>query len=204
MKNVKIFREGHIINISSGNCKMGRVFSFSLPAVVTCAKGVPCGKDCYACKFRESAKRCYRENLDAVKSLPTNVVINTISDYIHAKGVRLFRWNVSGDFASEGVFTPIYWRIACEVAKRCPGTLFLAFTKVFACFEQERPANFNLVASVWNDYAPEDGVDNKPSAHFCDGTRDMPSHAVECSGECETCMLCFGLRPGEAVYFVKH
>lgn len=204
MNNKKIdLGDGLFINISQGNSKMGRVFSFSMPAVVTCASGIPCAKTCYACKFYNNVKNCYRQNMQALDNVNVDRLADAIANYLNSKDVRLFRWNVSGDFARNGKFDHVYWSLACKVAKKCPGTLFLAFTKVFDCFKYKRPANFNLVASVWNDYRPKT-ISNKPTAHFCDGTREMPKHAVKCSGECETCMLCFGLRKGEAVYFEKH
>jgi hypothetical protein len=192
---------GHTITISEGNSKMGKVYSFSVSPVVTCAANVPCAKACYACKLCRiyaNVKSSYAANWDAVQNANMAELAAALVDVIKAKKVKLFRFNVSGDFKD-----PMYLRVALTVAAACPDTQFLAFTKVYTAFAADRPENFNLFASVWNDYAPAD-IDAVPSAHYCDGSRPMPADAVECGGNCEECGLCFNLKPGEKVFFKKH
>jgi hypothetical protein len=196
----------HTIVISEGNSKMGKVFSFSVTPVITCAEDVPCKKECYACKLCRiypSVRRSYADNLNAIHNAPADIVAAAIVDVIKRRGVKLFRFNVSGDFGRDGNFDRAYFAMACRIAAACPDTRFLAFTKVFDAFGMDRPANFNLVASVWNDYAPAD-IESIPTAHYCDGSRPMPAGAMECDGGCETCGKCFLLKRGEKVFFKKH
>lgn len=194
-------KSGRKITVSEGNSKMGKVYSFSVLPVVTCGENVPCRKDCYACKLCRiypGVKASYAANLDALNNESLVEIAAALVDVIQRKKVKLFRFNVSGDFRD-----PNYLRMALTVAAACPDTNFLAFTKIYTALEVRRPANFNLVASVWNDFAPAD-IESVPTAHYCDGSREMPAGAVECGGNCETCGKCFFLKAGEKVYFRKH
>ena len=149
---------GHEIVISEGNSKMGKVYSFSVSPVITCGANVPCKKECYACKLCRiypTVRNSYAMNLDAIRNAPGMEIVNAIVDVIKRRNVKLFRFNVSGDFGFNGELDGIYLAMACKVAELCPETRFLAFTKIYNAFNMERPANFNLVASVWNEYAPE-------------------------------------------------
>jgi hypothetical protein len=197
---------GHEIVISEGNSKMGKVYSFSVSPVITCGANVPCKKECYACKLCRiypTVRNSYAANLDALHNAPAHLIAAAIIDVIKRRGVKLFRFNVSGDFGFNGSFDKFYFDLACKIAKNCPETNFLAFTKIYDAFNMIRPANFNLVASVWNEYAPEN-IEDKPTAHYCDGSRAMPADAVKCGGDCEKCGKCFFLGRGEKVYFEKH
>lgn len=197
---------GHEIIVSTGNSKMGKVYSFSVSPVITCGANVPCKKDCYACKLCRiypTVRNSYAVNLDAINNAPADLIVSAIVDIIKRRNIKLFRFNVSGDFGLNGSFNKRYFDLACKVAANCPETHFLAFTKIYDAFEVERPANFNLVASVWNEYAPKN-IEDKPTAHYCDGSRPMPGDAVECGGNCEKCGKCFFLCRGEKVFFKKH
>lgn len=193
--------ESNAVSISEGNVKMGKVPSFSVLPGVTCPVGVPCLRDCYArkmCRRRDSTATAYRNNLNAVKNCSGKKIAEIISAYIRRKNVKFFRFNVSGDFNLPG-----YWEIAVKVAKSCPETKFLAFTKCYELQKRVRPENFTLVLSAWNEYNP--GKNPKCGvAYMNDGTSHIPDEAVPCTGKCAECFFCFLLRKGEAVVFKKH
>lgn len=216
---MKLTISGKTLSLSGKNIKMGNVVSLSITPAVYCHRGIPCRAGCYAvklCRLRPSVKTSYDNNGAALEALeeadPTGrETAAALADYINAANVKFFRWNVSGDFARGGLLWGWYFRLACQVARRCPDTKFLAFTKVYETLAvRRRPSNFALVASVWNEYSPETApympaeVPPYAAAHYNDGSRAMPEGAVECSGHCESCGRCFDLRPGEAVFFNKH
>lgn len=197
----KIYIGGNTINISRENTKMGKVSSFSLVPGLTCPAGVPCIKDCYACRMCRLYKdtlNTYRENTRAVLILPQERIVRALASYINGKNLKVFRWNVAGDF-----IIPKYWDIAVRVAEECPNTQFLAFTKVYATEKRYRPKNFALVLSVWQDYKPRKGT-TTPLAYYDDGTYPIPKEAKECSGKCDECFKCFYMKPGTSVVFKKH
>jgi hypothetical protein len=191
---------GYAINISTKNNKMGKVYSFSLLPIVTCAMGIPCYRNCYAVKLsrlRTTVRNSWKENTEAIRNLPPKEVIDTLVGYISWTRCRYFRWNVSGDFNIRN-----YWDITAAVAEQCPETKFLAFTKCYWTAEKPRPENYNLVLSVWKEYKPRKITTGL--AYYNDGTYPIPSNAKECLGNCEKCGKCFNLKAGEAVYFNKH
>ena len=62
-----------MVSISSGNSKMGKIPSVSLPAGETCRRDAGCFKKCYARRF--SARRpvvmsAYKNNLDILNKDP--------------------------------------------------------------------------------------------------------------------------------------
>jgi hypothetical protein len=199
---MRIFLEkGGSVYISERNTKMQAVWSFSVPPVLTCKKDVPCKSNCYAVKllrFRKNLNNSLQENFTALNCGDHQEIIEKLSGVINALQIPLFRFNVSGDFGIQG-----YFQLANEIAKRCPGTQFLAFTKYYNLSKFKRVANFNLVYSVWNEYKPAD-ISNIPTAHYNDGSRAMPKDAVRCNGNCADCLTCFFLKPGQKVYFDKH
>lgn len=206
---VKIEREE--LTISAGNTKMGKVASISRPPVATCSAGVPCSGNCYAaklCRIYKTVRDSYWSNESALAVLAeidpsADMTAAAIAAAIRGK-YQFFRWNVSGDFARGGRVWSWYYNLACKTAERCPDVRFLAFTKVYDILGLPRPSNFNVVASIWNDYAPDADPSTYAAAHYNDGSRAMPANATECGGNCEACGMCFNLRPGEAVYFNKH
>lgn len=192
-----------IFNISEDNAKMGEIPSFSVQPIATCNQNVPCIKDCYACKMcnrRDIVLMSYIRNTENFRKADKRELIRKFSAFINGMEYTHFRWNVGGDFRLEG-----YFEFCCKVAEKCPNTKFLAFTKCYSFATVSRPANFNLILSAWNDYAPTALQEEKcPVAHYCDGSRPMPTLAQKCDGKCDTCYKCFTLKPGEAVYFEKH
>jgi hypothetical protein len=191
------------LHISPCNDKMGAVPSFSVTAGITCPKDAPCRKFCYAKAmedFRDTIKKSYRNNMERFQRADKQLLAEKFSAFIKKHQLKFFRWNVSGDFRIDG-----YFEFACQVAENCPNTKFLAFTKCFELAFCDRPKNFTLILSAWNDYQPtEKQAERCGIAYYCDGSRPMPEHAKVCSGKCDECFRCFNLRPGEAVIFEKH
>lgn len=191
------------LHISPCNDKMGEIPSFSVTAGITCPKNAPCRKFCYARAmedFRSTIKKSYRNNMERFQRADKEQLENAFAKRISQCGLRFFRWNVSGDFRLAG-----YFDFACKVAEKCPNCQFLAFTKCFELATCDRPKNFTLVLSAWNDYQPtEKQAERCGIAYYCDGSRPMPKHARKCSGKCDECFHCFKLQPGQAVIFEKH
>lgn len=202
MKTKKIEIGSNKITISEGNTKMGHVSSFSVVPFSTCAEGVPCMKECYAWKLCRMYKRVsdsWTENMQTILQEDPQEVVRYITEYIHTKKVKLFRWNVGGDFNLAN-----YFDITVEVARRCPDCKFLAFTKCKKYILREIPDNYSLVFSVWKSYRIHESRKKYRAAYFNDGNCYIPNHAVKCEGDCEKCGKCFNMKKGEAVYFNKH
>lgn len=189
------------IIISEGNSKMGKVYSFSVSPIVTCDPYAPCHKECYACKLailRPTVRESWEENTNAVKTC-LRAVEKAIIRYIRDNDVKLFRWNVAGDFYIEG-----YYKMTLRIAKACPGTQFLAFTKAYEYRIYKRPSNYSLVMSIWGYHGSYIKDCSVGYAYFDNGTYPIPSDAKECMGDCENCLYCFNMKKGERVFFKKH
>ena len=200
----------HGFSFSVANSKMGRVGSFSVLPVVTCNCDAPCtkGNTCYAKRMvarYKNVREAYQYNTEALlRDNRYNDLIKSADDFIAYNEFRLFRWNVSGDFA-----TLDYLMAACEVAKHNPDVKFLAFTKQFKVVNEGFkmgiiPSNFNIVFSAWGEFMPDD-VKSVPVAYFDHGSTPelIPDYAELCGGDCQHCKRCFNLKPGEAVKFKK-
>ena len=203
----------HGFRYSLGNIKMKHVMSFSVLPLVTCAKDVPCKKDCYAarmCRFRTNVRDCYQKNTDMLKAGRYRTFIEDFFDVLQETHVDKFRFNVAGDF-----FCPEYLCAALDLATSCPDVKFWAFTKQWDvvkevlkdCPKEEWPANFNLVLSRWGDYVPpKDLSDLFGICWFGDkeGKYPYPEDAFVCNGGCETCLACANLGPGQNVVIHQH
>lgn len=97
-----------------------------------------------------------------------------------------------------------------RVAKRCPKTRFLAFTK---CFDIVRKVpfyeldNFSLVLSEWTDVlkAPEDLKEIYHTSRAVEELADARPDEMVCPGNCETCGACWALKDlGKNVAFEIH
>ena len=63
------------VSISNGNSKMGKIPSVSLPPILTCPKGTPCAKRCYAKRIYNrypSVKNAYDKELEALENAETS------------------------------------------------------------------------------------------------------------------------------------
>lgn len=181
---------------------MGKVHSFSVMPVLTCRSDAPCKKECYAvkmCRLWKNVKSSYQGNTNAILFEEKEEIIKKICLYIELNDVKMFRWNVSGDFNIDN-----YFEITVEVAKRCPKCNFLAFTKMYNVVEGIKlPKNYNVIYSCWGNMKPSH-PEKHPCAYFDNGEYEIPVYASHCDGGCDKCMKCWNLKNGQAVKFKKH
>ena len=118
---------------------------------------------------------------------------------------RFFRIHASGDFHSTE-----YGMMWYRIAERHPDVRFLAFTKQWNVAREvpfDTLPNFSLVLSGWTGIRIPDDLRARYRCAWCDdGLEDrIPSDAIECPGNCETCGMCWKLRElGRDTYFHKH
>ena len=196
------------IHISPGNTKLGRVPNISTLPVRDCPPLCRklCAKDCYALKavrMYPATRKAWRSNGDAVRSDPVRAC-DAVRVYCQRKRPRLFRWHVAGDVMSRQHFAEI-----CRVARACPGTRFLMFTKSYAYIAGEIPANLSIVFSIWPGM-PRSTIPARlrrfPRAYAGDCRADPRfKRALHCEGHCQSCALCWHLKTiGRDVKFDMH
>lgn len=201
------------VNLQKGNTKLGKVVNVSLPPGVTCRPDAKCFKDgCYALKFyklRNACKNAWDQNL----ALATHNR-DGYFDYIRATVVLgqpdLFRWHVSGDIPDADYLTRMV-----AVAKACPKTRFLCFTKQYelvmaqpwASHSMHATGNLSVVVSAWPGIPIPAELALWPTAWVRDPKNPdprIPENAIPCDGGCDKCGLCWALKPGESVVFARH
>lgn len=197
------------VKISSGNSKLGKIPSVSLPAGITCRNDCECSKKCYAKKLerlRRTVREAYQHNYDLLKNKP-DVYWREVEASIMMS--RFFRFHVSGDIPDEE-----YLIHMIEVAARNQHCEILCFTKKYEIVNKillsyTIPANLHLILSGWVGFKMENPF-NLPEAHvrYRDGTTTAKEDAVECAGNCTECAItdggCWSLQNGEQVVFNEH
>lgn len=195
----------HVLTISMYNKKMGRIASISVSPIKTCKRNLPCYKLCYAVRMERgqhgaSIAKSWARNAATIAALDPELLADRVSQALRRHGVKVLRFNVSGDFALKN-----YWKFANTLAELNPETRFYAFTKLFALTKFKRANNFSLVLSAWNDYKPCDEIAEKyPVAYYNDGTSAIPAGAHTCAGDCEHCMRCAFAIGGESIAIAAH
>lgn len=196
------------LSISDGNMKTGAIPAFSLTPGRTCSpeacKTCFVG-GCYACKSYKmypSVRKAWDGNTEAVlNNLPAfEKAMNTFFDSMTAP--RFFRIHVSGDFVTKEYASA--WE---RIARKHPGTKFLAFTKQWDNVRNiDFPENFSLVLSGWKDTTiPEDLTKKYPIADCIEKGDTIPESYLECPGHCDKCGMCWNLKSiGKNVAFRKH
>jgi hypothetical protein len=187
--------------VSTGNTKLGDLPNVSLTPIAGCPKGIPCSKQCYACKaYRQypEVRSCWGRNLKAARKARDKYFAG-IDEYLTRHTPKFFRWHVAGDILDQD-----YLRRMFSIARKHPKTRFLAFTKNHSLRFNGRPRNLTIVLSMW----PKWGNTRKklPRAWYQDGTETrIPDGAIECPGRCDNCGMCWQLpRLGKDVVFHKH
>lgn len=191
----------HKVHTSVCNIKMNDgaaiIPSVSLPPILTCSNCAQCSKYCYALKMarlRKNVSGSWARNLAVYQADPD----------------RYFRWHVSGDILSDS-----YLQGMIKVARECPSTSFLAFTKSFDIVNRyldagnSLPENLRIIFSGWVGLEMEN-PHNLPTSHpiFADGTTSAPDGAKWCGGNCSECAAhssgCWTMEKGDAVIFALH
>lgn len=197
------------VSISTGNSKMGKIASVSLPSYVTCIE-CGCWKKCYAHKLerlRPNVRDAYANNLNILTTDP-----DTYWREVEASIMmnRFFRFHVSGDIPNEEYFLRMV-----DVVSRNPHCEVLCFTKKFGIVNKaiasglKLPPNLHLLFSGWNGLKMDNPY-SLPEAHvrYRDGSTTARSDAILCGGNCTECAQtsggCWSLAPGQQVVFMEH
>lgn len=198
------------ISVSSGNIKMGRIPSISLPAIITCRKDCLCRNKCYAAKLekiRPPVKAAYLHNLKMLREQP-EVFWRQAEAVIMLS--KYFRFHVSGDIPNREYFEKMV-----AISARQSHCEILCFTKKFSIVNQfivdggVIPNNLHLIFSGWKGLSMENPF-HFPEAHvlYKDGTTTAQPDAKMCGGNCTECAKtgegCWTLRNGEQIVFKEH
>lgn len=199
----------HSITISEGNKKMGYLPSFSTSPGVQGSCPINCN-GCYAMKMEKiypSVRKSYSNNLLMAVTRMKDT-FEAISNYLSAFRPILFRWHVSGDIMNKAYLTHMIL-----LAEKHPTTQFFAFTKQYKIVNnyldgldmmQGLPSNLKIIFSGWVGL-PMKNPYNLPIAWMQDGTETrVPSDAMDCPGDCQTCQKCAWIENGQSVVFEKH
>lgn len=198
-----------MLKVSKGNSKLGAIYNINMPAVVTCAPGVPCKGCCYARKGNygfSNVKACYMQNYETYLKSPElaeNDILLQLP-HIDSKYTTLYtRWHSSGDIVDMR-----YLHMMVSIAKKRPFMKFLAFTKKYDIVNQYIaangffPVNLTIVFSHWTTF-PMDNPYNMPVAVVKEYS-DINLQGFECTGKCETCYHCWSMSAYGKVVFKKH
>ena len=178
--------------ISTENTKLGKIHNISLRPVADCGSCKHCRDNCYALK-------AYRQYPDTRASWDANSKMARLDPLIYeamlnawlmTRKPRFFRLFVSGDFLSQA-----HVDIHVRVARRNPGTKFLAFTKMHDLDFSAAPSNMSIVLSRWiGDTEPANPLGLR-MAWYQDGTETrVPDNAIPCSDKCDKCFKCWSLK----------
>lgn len=202
------------INITLNNSKLGGFIpSLDLPPVVTCRKGAPCIKNCYArhgAFLYPSKIASMQNNLDAYKN-DASSFFNDIVSFLNNRDIafRFWRWFGAGDIVDDAFFSG-----CVDVANRCKDTRFLMFTKKFEIVNNfiknggTIPSNLRVVFSGWDKDFKIDNPYKLPCAYVelkdKNKCANIPEFAIPCEGSCATCKACWTLQNTQCVYFKQH
>ena len=180
--------------MSNSISKLGAAIpSVNLPPGTTCDPSAGCYLKCYARKGRFAfphVKELLQRNFDIWKEDPEGFERDV---KIAAYTSRFFRFHSSGDIPD-----PAYLAMMVRVARHCPNTSFLCFTKKFDIVNrfldenwQTFPDNLHIVFSAWGDRFPNNPY-NLPIAYikFKKEASYIPESAAPCSGYCGEVAAC--------------
>ena len=199
-----------MFKVSKGNSKIGKICNINMPALITCRPGVPCSKNCYACKGfynMPSVKACYKENLRMVLEEIGQAEID-ISNQLPKTGNHYCRLHSSGDFVNME-----YLEMLIRIAKKFHWIKFKAFTKKYELVNEyfnkmgilSKPRNFTIIFSGWEGLTMVNPY-NFPTAWVKEFSResDIKKEAFTCTGHCDTCYHCWNMVEDDQVLFHKH
>ncbi len=178
------------VHISPGNIKMGAIPSVSLPPYVTCIPNPPCRQTCYArgVYIRPNVGMCWDRNYTILKkSMPR--YFELIREWVELHKPRMFRWHVGGDIPSRKYIVHM-----CQLAIKYSHTRFIAFTKRHKWLtDADHVDNLVLNASMWPEWGEPDKIPPHIRRFWAVNKWEtrVPDDAVECSGFCLECGLCW-------------
>ena len=197
------------VTISNGNSKMGAVASVSLLPFLTCparCKGT-CGNECYAAKIANiypSVLKSYAKNTALALYRP----LKFWADVENAvKGVRFFRFHVSGDIINKEYFANIV-----DIATANKHCEILLFTKRFEIVNAyikafgDLPENLHVLFSGWDNLKPVNPYKLPETNVF---GKEGPAEGWKvCGGNCFECgcrgVGCWQAKKGDTIAFKKH
>lgn len=199
------------VRISSANSKMGAVASVSTLPFITCPAvcAGTCGAKCYAAKLAN-----LRPNV--LNSCAINTALALLRPDLYwdsidcaLKGVRYFRFHVSGDIIDSKYFAHMI-----DAARNNPKTEILVFTKRYNVVNDwidnngELPANLHILFSGWNNLEPVN-PHNLPETNVIMPDADgIPDGWKMCGGNCFNCACrgvgCWQAQRGDTIAFKLH
>lgn len=201
-------------HIVMGNMKLGKnIPNINVPPTLTCRADAPCSKGCYARKGNflfQNVIKSHQENLDLFLANPKEY-FDGIIRFLNSGLIsyKFFRWHSSGD-----VVNKTYMEGMIRVAKECPQTQFLAFTKKYELWNAfldeggKIPNNLNVVFSYWDKLFTVNNPHNLPRTYVDFRLKTMnpkfPEEYYQCPGDCNSCQHCWKLKGGESVVFHQH
>jgi len=204
-------RAGDIrVRFSNSNSKMGAVASVSTLPFLTCPDTCKwtCGVKCYAAKLanlRPSVLKSYAVNTAIAIYRPIEYW-NQINEF--CKGVRYFRFHVSGD-----ILNAAYFHHMIDVANDNPKCEFLCFTKRYDVVNKwidengELPCNLHILFSGWTNLTPDNPY-NLPETNVFTCDADFNDDWKVCGGNCFNCACrgvgCWQACKGDTIAFKMH
>ena len=190
--------------LKNGNKKLGnKIYSFDLPAVVSCPNSDICFKTCYANKgtflyggnnAKQSNTFNYTIALNDLKYLQKELIKEIIK-----KKIKVIRIHSSGDFFSKEYF--LMW---CNIAKHFKDLNIFTYSKAPQINNLKIPGNLNIINSFIN-------IDNTNYLNY--GTyKDISKMRAKIKGiicpvtigkkiDCSACKYCI---TKNKVLFVQH
>lgn len=206
------------LTLTMGNSKMGRVLNISLPPPRTCSHELPCFKTgCYAMRSAYNVypevRKAWDGNHDVWQQSWTAYRDAVEAAIVKAKP-ELFRWHVGGDIPGYLDDADLYLKyVVCETAERHPDVRFWMTTKKYdvasrnAQFVRNRP-NLTVMLSMWPGLDCKRELRRRWPTAWVDDPKNpdprIPKDSKPCSGRCDTCAACWGMKAGESVVFKKH
>jgi hypothetical protein len=116
----------NLLKWGGANRKLGQsIWSFSIPAIKTCPGATAfCKLACYVLKGRTATKGVQKAYEAARLFSTTPAFVGAVIAFVRLVGPPIVRIHVSGDF-----YSAEYVRKWAEIARKCPGTVFYAYTR---------------------------------------------------------------------------
>jgi ferredoxin len=183
--------------LSNHNRKYGPdVFHFTLPRS-TCTEFATgaCMKYCYGKSIWHNVRGRYEQNLEDSRDPG---FVEAVIKQVHDQRIRWVRIHPVGDF-----YTTLYFEKWIEIAKACPKTRFLAYTRNWKIDADHAPPNLVLYFSMdrltekVNDslkrfaFAFVPHLQEHQKEYFEHFEKHKRINARVCSNRCENCRACW-------------